>query len=155
MTDSGEIDLERYRAMVTDALASVDALMETTAEDQAPVKLDQQSSGRLTRMDAMQRQAMAAETQRRRKLRRLQLEQALKRIDDGEFGYCASCGDEIPAGRCDVEPVFHLCVKCAKSGLFSKEASHQVRKFYDDRFQYALFAIHPAYCRFERPSSLR
>ena len=114
MTDSGEIDLERYRAMVTDALASVDALMETTAEDQAPVKLDQQSSGRLTRMDAMQRQAMASETQRRRKLRRLQLQQTLKRLDEGEFGYCADCGNEIPAGRLDVDPAFHLCVKCAR-----------------------------------------
>lgn len=40
MTDSGEIDLERYRAMVTDALASIDALMEATAEDQNPVQLD-------------------------------------------------------------------------------------------------------------------
>ena len=114
MTDSGEIDLERYRAMVTDALASIDALMEATAEDQNPVQLDQQSSGRLTRMDAMQRQAMASETQRRRKLRRLQLQQTLKRLDEGEFGYCADCGNEIPAGRLDVDPAFHLCVKCAR-----------------------------------------
>ena len=96
MVDRDKIDPDRYRERVADELASIEALMETTADDQNPVQLDQQSSGRLTRMDAMQRQAMAAETQRRRKLRRLQLEQALKRIDDGEFRYCASCSDDFP-----------------------------------------------------------
>ena len=41
------------------------------------------------------------------------LEQALKRLDEGEFGYCAECGEMIPDGRLDVDPTFHLCVKCA------------------------------------------
>ena len=114
MVDRDKIDPDRYRERVADELASIEALMETTADDQNPVQLDQQSSGRLTRMDAMQRQAMASETQRRRKLRRLQLQQTLKRLDEGEFGYCADCGNEIPAGRLDVDPAFHLCVKCAR-----------------------------------------
>jgi RNA polymerase-binding transcription factor len=85
--------------------------MEST---RGPVQLDQQNAGRLTRMDAMQRQAMASETQRRRRLRRQRLEQALKRIDEGEFGYCAECGDAIPGRRLDIDPTFHLCVKCAE-----------------------------------------
>lgn len=78
--------------------------MEASADDRGPVQLDQQSAGRLTRMDAMQRQAMASETQRRRQLRRQKLEQALKRIDEGEFGFCAECGDVIPDRRLDTDP---------------------------------------------------
>jgi DnaK suppressor protein len=78
-----------------------------------PVQLDQQSVGRLARMDALQRQAMASETLRRRARRRQQLLQALKRMDEGEFGYCSSCGEEIPEARLDIDPAFHLCVKCA------------------------------------------
>jgi DnaK suppressor protein len=77
------------------------------------VQLDQQSVGRLARMDAMQQQAMASETQRRRQNRRVQLLQTLKRMDESEFGYCTNCGEEIPDGRLNIDPTFHLCVKCA------------------------------------------
>lgn len=113
MTDRSPEHANRYRAQITEELDSIDELMAASEEDRSPVQLDQQSAGRLTRMDAMQRQAMASETQRRRQLRRRKLEQALKRIDEGEFGYCAECGETIPDGRLDVDPTFHLCVKCA------------------------------------------
>ena len=41
-------------------------LLNASADDAAPVELDQTQQGRLSRMDALQQQAMAAETQRRR-----------------------------------------------------------------------------------------
>jgi DnaK suppressor protein len=94
-------------------LDGIGRLVETAAEDARPVQLDQQSVGRLSRMDALQKQAMASETQRRRRQRRLQLQHALRRMDENEFGYCTNCGDEIPDGRLDVDPTFHLCVQCA------------------------------------------
>jgi RNA polymerase-binding transcription factor DksA len=31
-----------------------------------------------------------------------------------EFGYCAECGEEILAGRLDIDPTFHLCVRCSE-----------------------------------------
>ncbi len=113
MTDKTPEELDRYRARIVEELESLDAVMESSADERGPVELDQQSAGRLTRMDAMQRQAMASETQRRRQQRRHRLEQALKRIDAGEFGYCAECDESIPDGRLDIDPTFHLCVKCA------------------------------------------
>jgi DnaK suppressor protein len=113
MTDKTQEQLDRYRARIVEELESLDAVMESSADERGPVHLDQQAAGRLTRMDAMQRQAMASETQRRRQLRRQGLEQALKRIDEGEFGYCAECGEAIPDGRLNIDPTFHLCVQCA------------------------------------------
>jgi len=38
---------------------------------------------------------------------------ALDRVDEGEFGYCVSCGDEISADRLDVVPHTPFCRNCA------------------------------------------
>ncbi|HCQ66996.1 MAG TPA: dimethylmenaquinone methyltransferase [Rhodobacteraceae bacterium] len=38
---------------------------------------------------------------------------ALDRVDEGEFGYCVSCGDEISAERLDVVPHTPFCRNCA------------------------------------------
>jgi DnaK suppressor protein len=113
MKDMNQERIDRYRPQVVEELNGIGSLMEVSAADSRPVELDQQSVGRLARMDAMQRQAMASETQRRRRNRRLQLLQTLKRMDDMEFGYCANCGEEIPDGRLNIDPTFHLCLKCA------------------------------------------
>ena len=84
----------------------------STAE-RAPVELDQQSVGRLSRMDAMQVQAMASAQSRRRATELRRIRAALKRFDEGEYGYCAECGEEIADKRLDLDPAAPLCVDCA------------------------------------------
>jgi DnaK suppressor protein len=93
------------------ALEKEDAL---GAEDRGTVQLDQQSVGRLSRMDALQRQAMAEATQRRRQTRRRRIDAALQRIEDGEFGFCQDCGEEIPLARLNLDPTVLVCVSCAQ-----------------------------------------
>ena len=56
---------------------------------------------------------MAKETARRRDAEIKKLQGALARIDDDDFGYCAECGDEIPAKRLEIDPSAALCVGCA------------------------------------------
>lgn len=99
-----------------DALqARLDAL---DAEDAAghdatrPVTLDQQSTGRLTRMDALQNQAMAQAQVRRRAVERQRILAALKRIDEDEWGFCADCGEEIEPARLAADPAIPLCRAC-------------------------------------------
>ena len=43
-----------------------------------------------------------------------QLNRALHRIDEGEYGICASCGDAIPEARLKILPYTEFCVKCAE-----------------------------------------
>lgn len=38
--------------------------------------------------------------------------EALDRIEDGEFGECESCGEEIGEGRLKARPVATLCIDC-------------------------------------------
>ena len=41
------------------------------------------------------------------------IDAALARIDDGEYGYCVKCGDEIARERLDMLPATPFCRKCA------------------------------------------
>jgi RNA polymerase-binding transcription factor len=78
------------------------------------VELDQSSVGRLSRMDALQSQAMAKETQQRRALQKQRIESALQRIESDTFGFCIRCEEEIHAKRLEVDPTTLLCLECAK-----------------------------------------
>jgi DnaK suppressor protein len=64
-------------------------------------------------MDAMQVQAMALETKRRRDLGMLRIKAALKRIEEEEFGWCLSCGEEIAFKRLQWDPSTPNCIGCA------------------------------------------
>lgn len=82
---------------------------------QAVVELDQQSVGRLSRMDALQNQAMAKAQQARRSSEVTRLRAALQRIADGTYGECEDCGEDIPDGRLRLDLAATRCVSCASS----------------------------------------
>ncbi|MDH3240428.1 MAG: TraR/DksA C4-type zinc finger protein [Alphaproteobacteria bacterium] len=110
------MDIAIYRERIKGEL---DALAQASADARdarAPVELDQQSVGRLSRMDAMQVQAMAKETERRRKARMEVLRGAIKRMDAGEFGFCTACGEEIAEKRLDLDAAVATCIDCAAGG---------------------------------------
>ena len=107
-------ECERRRVALLALRDELEALAATNARDSRVVELDQQSVGRLSRMDAMQGQAMAQETMRRRALELKRIEAALARIEEDEYGWCATCGDEIAAARLDLDPMATLCAGCAR-----------------------------------------
>jgi RNA polymerase-binding protein DksA len=41
-------------------------------------------------------------------------ENALQRLDNGEYGVCESCGIAIPVARLEVLPYTTVCVECAQ-----------------------------------------
>lgn len=49
-----------------------------------------------------------------------QIEEALERIDKGEYGICAECGDKIAKKRLEVQPYSILCVDCQEEVERSK-----------------------------------
>jgi len=40
------------------------------------------------------------------------IKEALERLDQGEFGVCESCGEDISEGRLKARPVTTLCIDC-------------------------------------------
>lgn len=113
MSDRPDLDLQTIRKALEDERAELLHVSESTAEEQRPVELDQQSVGRLSRMDALQVQAMAQALEARRQGRLLRIEAALQRLDAADYGFCEECGDEIPTKRLDIDPAIERCVDCA------------------------------------------
>ncbi len=99
----------KLQAMLQELLS----LEEVARESAKVVELDQTRVGRLSRMDALQAQAMSIESNRRRALSIRRIQSALQRIDDGEYGECLECGDDIDPRRLDIDPAASLCIDCA------------------------------------------
>lgn len=85
----------------------------SNADSRDTVELQQDSVGRLSRMDALQQQAMAKAQERRRAAERRRIAAALERIDEGEWGYCVNCGEEIAERRLRNDPSVATCINCA------------------------------------------
>ena len=64
----------------------------------------------------------------REKLRNI--DEALLKIDEGEYGICEECEEDIPIGRLKVMPFAHYCVKC-KADIEKQQA--QTKRFEEDR----------------------
>jgi len=58
------------------------------------------------------------------------IDEALARLDEGEYGICEDCEEEIPLGRLKAMPFARLCVKC-KADLEKLQA--QTKRFEEDR----------------------
>lgn len=110
MDDEIVTELRALIVVRLDALDGEDAL---GAAGQATVELDQQAVGRLSRMDALQNQAMARATGVRRQTERRRLRAALARIEAGAFGDCEECGEAIAPGRLRLDPAATRCIDCA------------------------------------------
>ncbi len=91
----------------------LEQLSHNSAEARETVTLDQSSVGRLSRMDAIQQQAMAQATERQRAVEISRIEHALKRLDEDEYGYCVECGEDISVKRLEIDPAATHCIKCA------------------------------------------
>ena len=89
------------------------SLSQTAAGDRKPVELDQQSVGRLSRQDSLQVQAMANAAAARRAGEVRRLDAALRRLDEGEYGYCVECGEAIEPKRLQNDPATPRCRECA------------------------------------------
>lgn len=89
------------------------ALEKSAEDDSGTVHLDQARVGRLSRMDALQGQAMSRATRERRRVELQKIAAALRRMEEDEYGYCVSCGEEIASARLELDPATPLCINCA------------------------------------------
>ena len=91
----------------------LEAIAATGHESAAVVELDQSKVGRLSRMDAMQAQAMAKASGQRREAMLRKIDAALRRLDDGSYGLCCDCEEPINPKRLEFDPTVLRCVDCA------------------------------------------
>lgn len=89
------------------------ALKDTGDEAAKTVELDQSRVGRLSRMDALQGQAMSIAVRQRREVELQKIAAALQRLQAREYGYCVTCEEAIDARRLTLDPTALQCIACA------------------------------------------
>lgn len=107
------VDIGKFRSLLEARRADLIASIDNASEAAAPVELDQQVQGRLSRMDAIQGQAMAQAAIERRRVEIARIDAAFARMEEGEFGYCVECGEDIAPKRLELNPAIARCVDCA------------------------------------------
>ena len=108
-----DIDLKYFKKRLQERFEAILAAQESQKKE-APVELDQARVGRLTRMDAMQQQAMSQAAARLADLERQRIQSALGRMQSDDYGYCVICDEEIAEGRLRFDPSILTCISCAK-----------------------------------------
>ena len=106
-------DLAALSKMLRARQVELRARSDGARDNRKPVELDQSKVGRLSRMDAMQDQQMALELRRRKKRQLLQVNNALKRIEENLYGLCSLCNQPIAEDRLEAFPEVLTCVNCS------------------------------------------
>ncbi len=84
--------------------------LDSIHERGAPVTLDQQAVGRVSRIDAIQQQQMAQANELQLKRQLLRIEKILQSTDD--YGFCLECDEPIGFARLKIHPTAPYCIKC-------------------------------------------
>lgn len=110
-----EPQIETFRQQLLALESEIVDLAQVGEVSAGTVELDQARVGRLSRMDALQGQAMSQEVLRRRKAQLVEIRKALKRIEAGSYAECQKCGMDITFERLTFKPETLFCIDCANA----------------------------------------
>lgn len=106
-------DLQKFKHLLETHRNELMDYQQMAQRSTGTVELDQASVGRVSRMDAMQSQAMAIGTTRLQQQQLRKVSTALALIASGDYGYCSECDEEINLKRMAIDPASTMCVPCA------------------------------------------
>jgi len=110
--DLTRVEIEALRSVLEAAVEEMRRSLRTLESASQVVELDQPTMGRLSRVDAIQSQQMAKANRDSTRLRLRQVEAALERLDDEDYGRCRRCEEPIGMARLRIRPEAALCVEC-------------------------------------------
>jgi DnaK suppressor protein len=116
VTEQYKQELERQRATVLSALKQVES------ERQSLDLISPKDSGDQSVENLSTESLFERSSQRRTTLRLI--EAALRRIADGSFGVCVTCGEEIKKRRLEALPWTQFCLPCQEA--IEEEGSEDV-----------------------------
>ena len=108
-------NIDDYRTMLIQRRQQLEAESSEGQDGASTVELDQSRVGRLSRMGALQAQAMSQASQQRRRQELVAIKAALIRMEHDEYGECTECGEPIAAARLQHNPSVALCIDSANS----------------------------------------
>ena len=101
---------ESYKKLLTQRLCEVLAATKGIVVGTSDPR--DQSADFIDRASAESRISFAFRVKEREGVLIRKIERALSKLEDGTFGICEECGEEISEGRLQARPVATLCIKC-------------------------------------------
>ncbi len=103
---------KKFTSLIEEQIEKIKKALEERKDDSTPISPDV-SVGRLSRLDAMQMQQMALESDRRNQEQLQRLQDALSKVERGTYGTCMKCNKDIAEERLQAQPDAFLCIDCA------------------------------------------
>jgi DnaK suppressor protein len=106
---------QELKRTMEEAIEAQRTLIASLAKTSKPVAPDN-AIGRLSRMEALNDRAVSEASLNAARHKLSQLENALGKVDQPDFGICVNCDQPIPPGRILLMPEATRCVPCADKG---------------------------------------
>lgn len=103
-------DIEYFKEMLTKMREEIQQKGENTIEDMTEDR--EMYADPADRASAESDRAFILRLRDRDRKLIQKIEQALERIEEGSFGVCDDCGEDIAVPRLKARPVTTLCIKC-------------------------------------------
>ena len=110
-SDLSEAQLEELQQLLVELKETLELGLAREGAEAKPVDLDA-PIGRLSRMDAMQQQQMAAANKRNTQIRLQQVNASLAAFASDDYGYCRLCEEPIGYPRLQAKPETPFCLEC-------------------------------------------
>lgn len=116
-------DIEMFRRLLNERIDELRSEAGKTVETMDDDENFPDPSDRAT-MES-NRNSMLRIRDRERKLI-FKIQEALQRLNDGEFGICEECGEEIGIERLKARPVTTLCIECKSNQEIAERKAKRV-----------------------------
>lgn len=107
-----QVQISNLGQQLKSQLKTIQIQLQQSDDNSKPVALDQQSVGRVSRIDAIQQQQMASANRDQTIVLLQQVGAALKRIESGDYGLCLICDEPIALPRLQTQPYTPNCITC-------------------------------------------
>ena len=105
-------EIEKFRILLSGTMDELHESIKYLTEASKPIE-PSCALGRLTRMEAIGEKGVNEAILLKSKARLIRLENAMSRIEAGNYGICVKCKKEIPIGRLEAVPEALICVNCS------------------------------------------
>jgi DnaK suppressor protein len=104
-------DLKRFKDLLLAERASLIKKASKTISEEATLDVNELPD-EIDQASAEYNQSFIFRLRDREKYYLSKIDKALEKIEEGEFGVCESCGEDISTKRLEARPVTTLCIRC-------------------------------------------
>ena len=116
-------ELKRFKELLGEGRVELTKITDATKERATMVVSPDDLADEVDLASTESDQSMSLRLRDRERILLHKIDKALEKIEDGTYGVCEQCGEDIGAKRLEARPVTDLCIRC-------KEEQERMEKSY-------------------------